>query len=45
MFIGQKLDLNSITKQLEECLLNDEELIEWKNGDFNKNDNWPVSKV
>ena len=45
VFIGQKLDVNSITKQLEECLLNDEELIEWKNGDFNKNDNWPVSKV
>ena len=45
VFIGQKLDVNSITKQLEECLLNDEELIKWKNGDFNKNENWPVSKV
>jgi G3E family GTPase len=45
VFIGQNLDVNSITKQLEECLLNDEELIEWKNGDFNKNYNWPVSKV
>jgi hypothetical protein len=35
--------LNNIIKnQLENCLLNDEELQYWKDGKFQKNDNWPV---
>ena len=43
VFIGQKLDVKTITSQLEICLLNEEELIEWKKGEFNKNDNWTLS--
>ena len=31
-----------IKNQLESCLLNDEELLDWKDGKFQKNDNWPV---
>ena len=45
VFIGQELDVELITNQLESCLLNEEELIQWKNGEFNKIDNWPVSSV
>ena len=45
VFIGQELDVELITNQLESCLLNEEELIKWKNGEFNKIDNWPVSSV
>ena len=45
VFIGQELDVELITNQLESCLLDEDELIEWKNGQFNKNDDWPVSTV
>ena len=45
VFIGQELDVELITNQLESCLLNEEELMQWKNGEFNKIDNWPVSSV
>ena len=30
VFIGQNLDVKSITKVLEDCLLTKEELIDWK---------------
>ena len=43
VFIGQNLDVKTITSQLEMCLLNEKELIEWKKGEFNKNDNWSLS--
>ena len=42
VFIGQQLDIPKITKQLEICLLNEKELIEWKSGNFQKFDNWPI---
>ena len=42
VFIGQQLNPDIIKNQLESCLLNDEELLDWKNGKFQKNDNWPV---
>ena len=42
VFIGQKLEVSSIVKQLEECLLNEKELIEFKKGEFQKNDSWPI---
>jgi len=42
VFIGQKLDVSSIVKQLEECMLNEKELIEFKKGEFQKNDSWPI---
>ena len=45
VFIGQNLDVNLITNQLENCLLNDEELLQWENGEFIKTDNWPIMNV
>ena len=42
VFIGQQLNPDKIKNQLESCLLNDEELLDWKDGKFEKNDNWPV---
>ena len=42
VFIGQQLNADIIKNQLENCLLNDEELLDWKDGKFQKNDNWPV---
>ena len=42
VFIGQQLNADKIKNQLENCLLNDEELQHWKDGKFQKNDNWPV---
>ncbi|MGB2144336.1 MAG: GTP-binding protein [Flavobacteriaceae bacterium] len=42
VFIGQQLNPDIIKNQLESCLLNDEELLDWKDGKFEKNDNWPV---
>ena len=42
VFIGQQLNPDVIKNQIESCLLNDEELLDWKDGKFQKNDNWPV---
>ena len=42
VFIGQQLNPDIIKNQLESCLLNDEELLDWKDGKFEKNDSWPV---
>ena len=42
VFIGQQLNPDIIKNQIESCLLNDEELLDWKDGKFQKNDNWPV---
>tara|TARA_B100001778_G_scaffold205917_1_gene170078 strand:+ start:93 stop:1292 length:1200 start_codon:yes stop_codon:yes gene_type:complete len=42
VFIGQKLDVSSIVNQLEECMLNEKELIKFKKGEFQKNDSWPI---
>jgi G3E family GTPase len=42
VFIGQHLDIPSITKQLEECLLSDREVIDWKRGNFPTTDDWPI---
>jgi G3E family GTPase len=42
VFIGQQLNTDIIKNQLESCLLNDEELLDWKDGKFQKNDNWPM---
>ena len=43
VFIGQQLDVSAITKNLDECLLNQEEVSEWKDGRLQLTDNWPVS--
>jgi len=45
VFIGQQLDVDSIINQLEKCLLNETELIDWKNDQFKTTDNWPIQKV
>ena len=42
VFIGQQIDVESITNELEQCLLNEKEIIEWKKGNFKKNDSWPI---
>ena len=34
VFIGQQLDVNAITTKLDECLLNEEEIVAWKNEDL-----------
>ena len=43
VFIGQQLDVSAITNKLDECLLNEKEVSEWKDGKFQLTDNWPVS--
>ena len=43
VFIGQQLDVSAITNKLDECLLNEEEVGEWKDGKLQLTDNWPVS--
>ena len=43
VFIGQQLDVSAITNKLDECLLNEEEVSEWRDGILQLTDNWPVS--
>ena len=43
VFIGQQLDVSAITKKLDECLLNQVEVSQWKDGRLQLTDNWPVS--
>ena len=43
VFIGQQLDVSAITNKLDECLLNQEEVSECKDGRLQLTDNWPVS--
>ena len=43
VFIGQQLDVSAITNKLDECLLNQKEVSEWKDGRLQLTDNWPVS--
>lgn len=42
VFIGQNIEKSIIVNQLEKCLLTEDEMIKWKSGDFQKNDNWPI---
>ena len=44
VFIGQNLDRHAISKMLQKCLISDSELSYWKNGDFQKADNWPIQQ-
>ena len=45
VFISQKIDVNSVTKKLDECLLDDNELNDYNEGQFPIDDNWPISKA
>ncbi|SEL63845.1 GTPase, G3E family [Aquimarina amphilecti] len=42
VFIGQKINVNLVTKQLDNCLLTEAELNQWKKGEFSTNDDWPI---
>ncbi len=42
VFIAVDIDREKIRKQLEACLLTDEELMIWKLGGWPKRDSWPV---
>lgn len=42
VFIGQHLDVDKITAQLNECLLNYSEILDWEDGDFAKTDEWAI---
>ena len=45
VFIGQKIDVNSVIKKLDECLIDDNELNDYNKGQFPLDDNWPISKA
>ncbi len=45
VFIGKSLDVKSITNVLESCLLSEDELIMWSNGDFPQHDKWPIKNL
>ena len=45
VFIGQKIDVNSVIKKLDECLIDDNELNDYNEGQFPLDDNWPISKA
>ncbi|MCL4107779.1 UNVERIFIED_CONTAM: hypothetical protein GTU68_027164 [Idotea baltica] len=42
VFIAINIDREKIRKQLEACLLTDEELMIWKLGGWPRRDNWPI---
>ncbi len=42
VFIGQNIDVKLVTKHLDDCLLTEPELAQWKKGEFSTNDNWPI---
>lgn len=42
VFIGQHLDVQNVTKQLNDCLLQPSEIKEWETGSFPLVDNWPI---
>ena len=43
VFIGQHLDKEGMIRQLNTCLLTDEELKLWKNELFTQKDQWPIA--
>ena len=45
VFIGQMLNVDKITEELDKCLLNTEELDKWKNDKFKKEDSWPIPSL
>jgi G3E family GTPase len=42
VFIGQYLNVEKITTQLNDCLLNYPEILDWEDGNFPQTDTWPV---
>jgi len=45
VFIGQYLNKEEIIKQLESCLLTDEEVRSWHKGSWPKTDAWPIAQM
>ncbi|AKA36262.1 GTP-binding protein [Flagellimonas lutaonensis] len=45
VFIGQNIDVDKVTQQLDDCLLTQSELVQWEKGQFDKNDDWPVARA
>ena len=45
VFIGQNLNLDAITHELDLCLLNENELVDLKNGNLSLEDRWPIPNL
>ena len=45
VFIGQNLNVNAITHELDLCLLNENELVDLKNGNLSLEDRWPIPNL
>ena len=45
VFIGQNLNVDAITHELDLCLLNENELVELKSGNLSLEDRWPIPNL
>ncbi len=45
VFIGQNLNVDAITHELDLCLLNENELVDLKNGNLSLEDRWPIPNL
>ncbi|MBP2830865.1 GTP-binding protein [Aquimarina sp. U1-2] len=43
VFIGQNINVDQVTKQLDASLLTKSEINLWKKGEFSTKDNWPIA--
>ncbi|WP_025740651.1 GTP-binding protein [Aquimarina pacifica] len=42
VFIGQNINVDLVIKQLDDCLLTESEIEQWKKGEFVSSDHWPI---
>ena len=42
VFIGQHIDVEKVTRLLDDCLLTEAELVQWGKGQFSKSVSWPM---
>ena len=45
VFIGQNLNVDAITHELDLCLLNENELVDLKSGNLSLEDSWPIPSL
>lgn len=45
VFIGQNLNVDAITHELDLCLLNENELVDLKSGNLSLEDSWPIPNL
>ena len=45
VFIGQNLNVDAITHELDLCLLNENELVDLKSGNLSLEDRWPIPNI